>query len=308
VSKTAARSDVDLKVIDRRYNTNAQKSLAIGTDKGVKLSGTVTQANGSTAVGSAVTVSVPGAYLSTEADGSVYVALSTITVNTDVDGVYTVYLFSQKGGSVTATVTAGTATAATQTIKFAAVAETDGSAIAITAPTYAPAGSSADVVVTLTDKYGAPVKSGTTTGVVRVAVTGAGSYTTIASTTDADGKIAFKLIFGAGDSGSATITATYDKTDDGVREITQTAIVTIGTAPAPAATAAVAGSTKRFFVSVSGNTGAKSVVVKVAGKTFKTLKGATAKKTYVVAAPKGSHKVTVYVGGKLIATKTISVK
>ena len=59
---------------------------------------------------------------------------------------------------------------------------------------------------------------------------------------------------------------------------------------------------------MSNNTGAKSVVVKVAGKTFKTLKGSTAKKTYTVAAPKGSHKVTVFVGGKLVATKTISVK
>jgi hypothetical protein len=79
-------------------------------------------------------------------------------------------------------------------------------------------------------------------------------------------------------------------------------------APSALATAAVSGSSKKFYVSVDNNASAKNVVVKVAGKTFKTLKGSATKKTYVVAAPKGSHKVTVYVGGKLIATKTVSVK
>jgi hypothetical protein len=131
--------------------------------------------------------------------------------------------------------------------------------------------------------------------------------------TDEDGLVSFTVLLGSGDSGTGTVKVTYANTN-GFDEVTlnddvvATAIVTLGAAPVAGATAAIAGSTKRFFVSVSGNTGAKNVVVKVAGKTFKTLKGSTAKKTYVVAAPKGSHKVTVYVGGKLVATKTVSVK
>jgi hypothetical protein len=114
------------------------------------------------------------------------------------------------------------------------------------------------------------------------------------------------LITQPNDTGAAVIKAVA--TLNASTDITTTATIQIGSAPVAGASAAIAGSTKRFFVSVSGNTGAKNVVVKVAGKTFKTLKGSTAKKTYVVAAPKGSHKVTVYVGGKLVATKTVSVK
>jgi hypothetical protein len=136
---------------------------------------------------------------------------------------------------------------------------------------------------------------------------------TPATETDADGAVSFSVLLGSADTGSATIKFTYGgadtiTADTSADDVVATATVALGTAPAAAASAAIAGSTKRFIVSVSGNTGAKNVVVKVAGKTFRTLKGATAKKSYVVAAPKGSHKVTVFVGGKLIATKTISVK
>ena len=307
VSKSANRADVDLAVIDRRIDTNTQSSLGIGTDKGVKLSGTVTQANGSVAVGSAVTVAAPGVYFSTSASGDVFVSKDSITVNTGTDGVYTVYAFSQKAGTVTTTVTAGTATAATQKIKFAAVAQTDGYAIAITAPAYTSAGRSVDVTVALTDEFGAPVQSGTTQGVVRVAVTGAGSYTTIATTTDVDGLISFKLIFGANETGTATITATYDKTDDGTREITKSATVTIGSAPAAAGTAAVSGSTGKFYVSATAAAG-KLVVVKVAGKFVTSFKATGSKKSVAVKSSKGSKKVTVFVGGKLAATKTVTVK
>jgi hypothetical protein len=307
VSKSANRSDVDLAVIDRRIDTNTQSSLGIGTDKGVKLSGTVTQSNGSLAVGSAVTVAAPGVYFSTSASGDVFVSKDTITVNTDTDGVYTVYAFSQKAGTVTTTVTAGSATAATQKIKFAAVTQTDGYAIAITAPAYTSAGRSVDVTVALTDEFGAPVQSGTTQGVVRVAVSGAGSYTTIATTTDVDGLISFKLIFGANETGTATITATYDKTDDGTREITKSATVTIGSAPATAATAAVSGSTGKFYVSATAAAG-KLVVVKVAGKFVTSFKATGSKKSVAVKSSKGSKKVTVFVSGKLAATKTVTVK
>jgi hypothetical protein len=143
-----------------------------------------------------------------------------------------------------------------------------------------------------------------------VAITGPGSNTAVAATTDADGKISFKLIFGSNDNGTASVKVTYDADGDATvyAPVVVTKTILVGTAAVVSTTAAIAGSTKRFFVSVTGNSTAKNVVIKVAGKTFKTLKGSTAKKTYLVAAPKGSHKVTVYVGGKLIATKTISVK
>jgi hypothetical protein len=172
-------------------------------------------------------------------------------------------------------------------------------------------GRTVDVVALLTDKNGAAVQT-TTNGVERlsVAITGPGSNTAIPATTDADGKLSFKLIFGANDLGTASVKVTYDADGDATvyAPVVVTKVIEVSSTLPSTATANVAGSTKRFFVSVDGNTSARNVVVKVAGRTFATLKGSSAKKTYVVRAPKGSHKVTVFVGGKLIATKTISVK
>jgi hypothetical protein len=179
---------------------------------------------------------------------------------------------------------------------------------------YSQAGSAAPVTVTLLDKYGNGIDTAAADGLVSVTVTGPGFTTTIADNTNASGQIKFNVILGSADTGSISVTANYDS-NGSTANVTGTTVLlsatkvsAVGSAPVAGAKAAIAGSTKRFFVSVDGNSSARNVVVKVAGKTFKTLKGSTAKKTYVVAAPKGSHKVTVFVGGKLVATKTISVK
>lgn len=83
-----------------------------------------------------------------------------------------------------------------------------------------------------------------------------------------------------------------------------------GLPPAPprAARVKVTGLTNKFSVTVEANTSAKNVVVKVAGKTLANLKGSRNKKTSVVKMPKGTHKVTVYIGKNLTSTKTIVVK
>jgi hypothetical protein len=307
-STEVARSTVTLKAIDRRANTNAQASLAVPSDEGARVSGTVKNTDGSASAGVPVTISGTGLFFSTDAAGSTYVSADKITVNSGQNGTYSVFVFSNKGGSFTTTVAAGSVTK-TQALKFTAAAATSGTTLTITSPTNVLPGRAFDVTVLLTDKFGAPV---TTSGSsdIDVTLTGVGYATTIADDTDVDGKITFKVILGATEVGTVTITAKYDADGDATAyaAVTTTKQVEVSTSLPSTTTAAVAGSAKRFFVSVSGNSTAKNVVVKVAGKTFKTLKGSTAKKTYVVAAPKGSHKVTVYVGGKLVATKTISVK
>jgi len=308
-TNTANRTTATLARIDRRVDTNSASSLAILAAHSTTVTGVVKRADGGVAPGVAVTLTATGGvYFGDQADGEIYVNDGSISTVTDVNGVYTAYVFSATAGTKTITITSGAATA-TQKIKFAAAAANSGTAITITAPDYSAAGRSVDVSVLLADKFGAPVQS-TSASPLRVTVTGAGSFTSIAADSDADGLVSFKLIFGANETGSAVIKATYDAANDGTVDLTVTKTVTIGTAPATdtATKAVIVGSTKRFIVAVSNNTLARNVVVKVAGKTFKTLKGSTATKKYYVAAPKGSHKVTVYVGGKLIATRTISVK
>ena len=304
-------ADGTLAALDLRSNANGNASGNTNTNA-AKLTGTANNVDGSVAGGVSVTVASAGLWFSTDATGATYMSKDTITVNTNADGTYTVFAMTKRGGSYAITTTAGSVTKS-QTVKWAAAAATSGSSITITAPDTSLAGRSVDVVVLLSDKNGAPVQT-TTNGVERlsVSITGPGSNTAVAATTDADGKISFKLIFGSNDNGTAVVKVTYDADGDTATysPVVVSKSILVGTAAAPAAaSAAIAGSTNRMFVSVSNNTLARNVVVKVAGRTVATLKGSTAaKRTYTIRSTKGSKKVTVFVGGKLIATKTVTVK
>jgi hypothetical protein len=291
-------------------NTDLEQSSVERTapSNGTTLSGNVVGASGAVVDGASVTFT--GANLLFKA-GNVY-GVGSITVRTDASGAHgTVNVYSNKAGKQTVTVTSGGASK-TVDITFAAVT-TGGSVWTTDAPLRIAPGKTLKVTATLADKYGNAVD--TSGSLVKVSYTGPGFLTaTPATETDADGKISFTVLLGAADEGAATVKFTFAGANGTLEEtssnddVVSTSTIVIGAATVAGATAAVAGSTKRFFVSVDGNTSAKSVVVKVAGKTFKTLKGSSAKKSYAVAAPKGTHKVTVFVGGKLIATKTISVK
>jgi hypothetical protein len=290
-------------------STLEQGSVSRTVNGGTYLNTTVIGSTGAVVDGATVTYSAPGVLFRA---GNVH-GLGSITVLTDGSGTTgNVNIYSNNTGKQTITVTSGSATK-TQVITFAAAANTTGSAWTVTAPAYILPGQTLKVSAKLVDKYGAAVE--TASGKVKVVYTGAGFVTaTLPTTTDADGVVSFNVLLGAADSGTSTVKFIYAGANGNLEEtssnddVVANASIALGAAPVAGATAAIAGSTKRFFVSVSGNSTAKNVVVKVAGKTFKTLKGSTAKKTYLVAAPKGSHKVTVFVGGKLVATKTVSVK
>ena len=269
----------------------------------------VTSATGAVVAGAAVTYTAAGVLFKA---GNTY-GLGSITVYTNASGsTGAVNIYSNLSGKSTITVTSGSATK-TQDITWAAVT-TGGSAWTITAPANLLPGQTLKVSAVLKDKYGAVVN--TASGDVKVVYTGAGFVTaTLPTETDADGAISFTVLLGASDVGTATAKFIYEGANGTLEETTSnddvvaTATITIGAAPvtAPAATAAVSGSTGKFFVSAT-NAGGKKVVVKVAGKFFRSFSGTTAKKTVALKAPKGKHKVTVFVGGKLVTTKTITVK
>jgi hypothetical protein len=166
------------------------------------------------------------------------------------------------------------------------------------------------VTFTAVDKYGNAVDLGASDDDITITQTGSG-YLTSTPAVFTKGVAQTVLILQANDTGSATlrIVAALD-TSIATDNITKSATITVGTAPAAAGStvARIAGSTNRFFVGVDGNTLARNVVVRVAGRSFATLKGSATNRSYAVRAPKGSHKVTVFVGGRLIATKTITVR
>ena len=287
-----------------------QGTVAHGTlSNKTTMTTTAYSTTGAVAPGASVTLSAPGLLFKS---GNVW-AIGSITVSAGSNGATpAVDVASNVSGTQTITITSGSVST-TKTIRFNA-ATTGGTAWTVTAPASILPGQSLRISAVLRDKFGAVVDTGA--GTVRVTYTGAGFVTSaIAEETDADGVVAFTVLLGAADAGTSTVRFTYGGADTiaaatTADDIVANASIIIGAAPVAAGStvARIAGSTNRFFVGVDGNASARNVVVKVAGRTFATLKGSATNRSYAVRAPKGSHKVTVFVGGKLIGTRTIVVR
>ena len=233
----------------------------------------------------------------------------SITLVADANGEFAVTLYSTT--ALTDSVVTVTANGVSKEVKvsFTGIGVGEGTALTVTAPARAAAASTFQVTAKLADVFGNGVEA--TTGRIKVTYTGPGiAFGALPTATDKNGELSFSILLGSADKGVVTATVQYDQNGDAdfvdAKDLTATKTILVGVTGGE--TAAIAGSTNRFFVSVDGNSSARNVVVKVAGKTVATLKGSTAKKTYVVRSTKGSKKVTVYVGGKLIASKTVTVK
>jgi hypothetical protein len=333
----AARSALKKTVaVDTRLsNTAATSVVTSGTngDQQVNITGTVKNAaTGVLKAGALVTVSGDSSILFNV--GNVF-AFGSLTYF-DADGTLAINAYSNKVQTDSVVTVAAGGVSTTTKITFTGGPTDVGTAIEISAPTYVQAGGTLQVTIKVADQFGNGVDtditptdwddsaSGTAGTVAdgeqdapfEVSYSGPGIVfgAGLPTATGSDGTAKVSALLGASDTGTVVITAKYAGADGvlggaSTDDVTATKSIVIGTAPASAATAAIAGSTNRMFVSVSGNTLARNVVVKVAGRTVATLKGSTAaKKTYVVRSTKGSKKVTVFVGGKLIATKTVTVK
>jgi hypothetical protein len=271
-------------------------------------------ADGSAVPGALVTITAPGVQFY---DGTSTYGIGSITVRTNATGDYAFSYYSQKSGKQNLVVTSGAAAKTVVSSEFAAPTYAKASKVAISGLASILPGRTSVYAVSVTDKFGNAVEDATAK--VSVSYTGPGYFTSDLSAitvVSAKGTLSLTLLAGAADLGTGTLTvksygidnastSDADKKDD----VVATQAIQIGAAPvvAPAATAAVSGSTGKFYVSAT-NAAAKKVVVKVAGKFFRSFTGTAAKKTVALKAPKGKHKVTVFVGGKLVTTKTITVK
>jgi hypothetical protein len=320
--------------VDTRLSNTAATTLdtsGTNSDEQVNITGTVKNAStGVLKAGALVTVSGDASILFNV--GNVF-AFGSLTYF-DADGTLAINAYSNKVQTDSVVTVAAGGVSTTTKISFTGGPTDVGTAIEISAPAYVQAGGTLQVTIKVADQFGNGVDTDITAtdwddssanggaaageddAPFEVSYSGPGIVfgAGLPTATGSDGTAKVSALLGASDTGTVVITAKYAGADGvlggaSTDDVTATKSIVIGTAPASAATAAIAGSTNRMFVSVSGNTLARNVVVKVAGRTVATLKGSTAaKKTYVVRSTKGSKKVTVFVGGKLIATKTVTVK
>jgi hypothetical protein len=235
---------------------NYDSRLATGTAPTVgtqqNLAGVVSVASSATQAatpieGAALTITGPAGTQFQDGSNNVFGAAS-LTVYTNSSGQYSINVSSNKAGTQTFTLKSGSATQ-TVTIKFNAAGATTGTALAVDAPAYIMPGRTLTVTATLTDKYGNPVAVPTNAS---VDVAWAGPCLLVGTMVDAfddAGKATFRVLLGAYETGSGTVTVKYDQSADGDftgtasgdLDLVKTATVQIGAAPVAGATAAIAG-------------------------------------------------------------------
>ena len=280
---------------DSRYNVPTVSAPVVVDGNKVVVGGKVANAAGTAIDGAPVTFAANGFLFF---DGTSY-AMNSITVHTASTGIASVSAWSSVGGAQSVTMTSGTITAS-QALVYAAGTGT-AATFTVTSPAYSAAGTTADVTVTATDKYGNPAKGVSVT----LYSTGPGYLINTTGTTLTNGTFSTKLLLGSNDSGSATVSAVM--TIGGV-ETTQTATITVGTAPAADAKVNV-GSFKGYVaLYAKGYKGSKMTAI-VAGKWIKVDSLASDFERVVRYTGAGYDIVTtIYIDGVMIETFNVTTK
>ena len=224
---SVARDAVALTTVDKRV---AKESvLASAATNGADLSGTALGSNGSLQAGVPVTISAPG--LLFEQNG--FWSVGTITVHTSADGAWGgVQVFSNKTGNQTITATSGSATK-TLVVEFAGTAYADADAISISAPKSIKNGRTLTMTVALVDEFG----NGVSSDISRLKVTYSGPGFEIRDPAAAElaaktGIYTIRVLLGAGDTGVAAVTASFNAgtiaTGAAIDTLTATAATWVG--------------------------------------------------------------------------------
>ncbi len=296
-----------LAAVDTRVNTSA---TAHGLTGGFALAGTVTDALGTPVSGQTVTITGAGLGFSAGTD---VLSVGSITVQANNVGEFAgVAVYSNTAGKKTITMTSGAASK-TIDVTFAAAAETAGTVVTLDAPATILPGRTLVVTGTVADKFGnavATTVAGAGVATLTVVYTGPGLVVgSLPVDTDASGAFSFRVLMGANETGSASVSASYDA--DGatttVAAVTVAKTVTIGAAAVAANSAKIATKNGRVYVTVNATAGFKAAVkVGFSQKpAFKTT-GSNLVSYYVGAGKRVAVVVTVR--GGVVASQAVTVK
>ena len=285
-----------------------------GTDA-IEITGVVTDAT-TGVVKSGAPVTVSGASTLLFVDGN-RAQFGSITLYADANGAYSVHVRSntaQKDSVVTVATQGGSKTIK---VTFEAADDNSGTSLVISAPDYVKAGSTFIATATLTDKFGNAVladsaNGGGLTADFKAEYTGPGLVIgSLPTKTAADGTAKIAYLLGSNDTGTITVTFSYDAngdadyTDTGDLVVTKT--ITIG--DAPAASKVNAGSFKGYVAiyakghegkRLSAKVGNDWVVVPVLASNFERVVEFTGA-GYTIA-------VRIYIDRVLVNTITVTTK
>ena len=248
-------------------------------------------------------------------------SFGSISIVTSSEGDFTVNAFSNnaQANSVITVTTADGATK-TQKVTFNGVAKTAGTAITVTSPANALPGSTFQVVVKVVDVYGNAVNTATNAQ-LQITYTGPGIvFGALPTDLGALGTATFAVLLGQNDTGSATITATYDKGDNGsfldatgavaTDDLSATTSIVVGAAAvAASATKVNVGSFKGYVALYAKGYKGKKMSAIVAGKWIVVASLATDFERVVRYTGAGYDIVTtIYIDGAKVETFNVTTK
>ena len=280
-SDTTDDLDLTAKAINEWNNYTSQGSLV---DPGASIDSAYFTISSGVSAGDLVTVSGSNLFFgyADASDSNAIKRISkdslTVVMNNASDRIYVysnvladeaVVTVSSKGRSDTVKVTSE------------AAAANSGVSLDIDAPAYAGAGSTFKVTATLKDAFGNPVavtdNSNSSTSDIKVTYSGPGIvFGALPAKTEVDGTLSFAVLLGSNDTGTATITVSYDRNgDEDYKDVTGltpdfsvATSVTVGSAPADAKVNA--GSFLGYVAVYAKGHNGSTISWKIAGKWFKT--------------------------------------
>lgn len=231
-------------------------------------------------------------------------ARDTITVRSTAAGVVTARIYSNKAGAKTLTITSGSVTK-TQSVVHAAAAANTATSLTLNAPATALPGSTINIEGTLADKFGNPVTPAAGNS-FKVSYLGVGFMGALSGPTD--GAFSFQVLISGSEAGTATVTARYDRNEDGdyadATDLVVAKTITIG---APEPVAKIGSFNGRVAVRVENAKGS-TISVKI-GRSWYKYNALNNNYLQSWKSRKGrSVAVSVYVDGELQNVQTITVK
>jgi hypothetical protein len=215
-----------LVTVDMRPNYNGVWPAAYDDSDYSDVSGYVMDELGQPIPGAVVTVSKSGMQF-IDSDYDVYAA-NTLSVYTDDNGYFEVFVLSKTVGDNVITVRSGSVSE-TVTLETDSAAADAGTKVAFSAPKSVLAGRTLSIVATLTDDFGNPVALDSTeagTQELSIAYDGPGFVMSEPTTLNARGQASVRVLLAAGETGVAVVSFSYTNGDG--EEITGSSATWVG--------------------------------------------------------------------------------
>ncbi|WP_415274240.1 beta strand repeat-containing protein [Aquiluna sp. Uisw_065] len=308
-SSTADLSDAVAKVALVERDTRIAFAAAPLYVNSNLVSGKVTNTTSGSSVGfSVVTVSGPANILFS--NGAVD-KRGSITLVSDTNGEFAVNLYSTSAQTDSVITVTANGVSSTTKVSFTGIGVGEGTVLTVTTPAAVQPASTFQVKAKLSDAYG----NGVALAAVKVAYTGAGIvFGNLPTATDANGELMFSVLLGSNDTGTVSVTVSYDQNKDAdyldAKDLVTTSTTVITASGDVASETKVnAGSFKGYVALYAKGYEGKKMSAIVAGKWIVVASLASDFERVVRFTGAGYDIVaTIYIDGVMISTFNVTTK